>query len=333
MRRDIQAEGFLLLMTLIWGGTFAVIKGALADISPLLMVGIRFILAAALAWPILVRGGSGLESNGIETSQRRYFTPQTWLWGALIGLAMLAGYAGQTIGLKYTSVARSGFLTYSFALFVPFLQFVILGKRPGWGNLLALMVVIWGMSFITDPATGSLTLASLSPTRIFGMTRDIMNGGLNKGDLFTLAGAVGYAFYVVLLDKGSRVCHPGALTVLQMLICGVLALILVPFFEIPVLVISWRLAGAMFYLVVLGSVVALALMNWFQRLLTPLRAVLIYAMEPIFAALIAWAFFASGMSVREMIGAALILCGIVVSDLWAIFIPPRRHGAASGPVS
>lgn len=322
MRRDIRAESFLLLMTLIWGGTFAVIKGALQDISPLLMVGIRFVLAAALALPILVRGDSGDESFG-------YFNSRTWLWGTLIGLAMLAGYAGQTIGLKYTSVARSGFLTYSFALFVPFLQFLILGKRPGWGNLLALMVVIWGMSFVTDPATEPLTIASLSPLRIFGMTRDIMNGGLNKGDLFTLAGAVGYAFYVVLLDKGSRVCHPGALTVLQMLVCGVFALILVPFFEIPVLVISWRLAGAMFYLVVLGSVVALALMNWFQRRLTPLRAVLIYAMEPIFAALIAWAFFAGGMSIREIIGAALILGGIVVSDIWIIFVRGRRQGPES----
>lgn len=323
MRRDVRAEGFLVLTTLIWGGTFAVIKGGLQDISPLLMVGIRFILAAALAWPVLVRGDSG-----IETPRRRYFDSRTWLWGTLIGLAMLAGYAGQTIGLKYTSVARSGFLTYSFAFFVPFLQFLILGKRPGWGNLLALMVVIWGMSFITDPATGGITLASLSPVRIFGMTRDIMNGGLNKGDIFTLAGAVGYAFYVVLLDKGSRVCHPGALTVLQMLICGIFALILVPFFEIPVLVISWRLAGAMFYLVVLGSVVALALMNWFQRRLTPLRAVLIYAMEPIFAALIAWVFFASGMSIREIIGAILILGGIVVSDLWSILILGRNSSPA-----
>ena len=157
-----------------------------------------------------------------------------------------------------------------------------------------------------------------------------MDGGMNKGDLYTLFGAVGYAFYVVLLDKASRVCHPGVLTVIQMLFCGVFALVLVPFTEAPFLVISWRLAGAMFYLVVLGSILALALMNWFQRRLTPLRAVLIYALEPVFAALIGWLALGSGMSSREIGGAVLILVGIVASDLWSIVAVVRKQDHRRG---
>ncbi|MCK5250658.1 MAG: DMT family transporter [Spirochaetaceae bacterium] len=325
MRRDIRAESLLVLTTLIWGGTFAVIKGALEDISPMLLVGIRFLLATALAWPILLRD-SGSEMANSSPVRRRLFTPAAWFWGFAIGLGMLAGYAGQTIGLKYTTVARSGFITFSFALYVPFLQFLILRKRPGWGNLLGLFVVIWGLSIITDPATGPLKFGDLSPLRILYMARDIMDGGMNKGDLYTLFGAVGYAFYVVLLDKASRVCHPGVLTVIQMLFCGVFALVLVPFTEAPFLVISWRLAGAMFYLVVLGSILALALMNWFQRRLTPLRAVLIYALEPVFAALIGWLALGSGMSSREIGGAILILVGIVASDLWSIIAAVRKQG-------
>jgi len=317
MRRDLRAEGLLLLTTLIWGGTFAVIKTALHDISPMLMIGVRFILAAALAWPLLVRG----RDSEIDAK----FTPLTWLWGLAIGLGMLAGYAGQTIGLKYTSVARSGFITFSFALYVPFLQFLILKKRPGWGNILGLFIVVWGLSFVTDPETGPLSIADLTPLRILNMARDIIGGGMNRGDLYTLAGSLGYAFYVVLLDKATRVCHPGAVTVIQMLICGVLAMVIMPFVETPLVVFTWRLAGAMFYLILLGSVLALALMNWFQRRLTPLRAVLIYAMEPVFAALIGWMVFGAGMNAREIAGAVLILCGIVASDLWNIFlIHPRR---------
>ena len=329
MRRNMRAEGLLVLTTLIWGGTFAVIKGALDDISPMLLVGIRFLLAAALAWPILLRGADST-AEVCSPVRRRLFTPTAWLWGFVIALGMLAGYAGQTIGLKYTTVARSGFITFSFALYVPFLQFLILGKRPGWGNLLGLFVVIWGLSFIIDPASGPLKPGDLSPFRILSMTRDIMEGGMNKGDLYTLFGSVGYAFYVVLLDKASRVCHPGALTVIQMLFCGLLALALVPFFEVPFLVISWRLAGAMFYLVALGSVLALALMNWFQRRLTPLRAVLIYALEPVFAALIGWLTFGSGMTTREIAGAVLILGGIVASDLWSIITVVQKRGHRHG---
>ena len=345
MRRDVRAEGMLVIMTLIWGGTFAVIKGGLNDVSPLLMVGVRFLAAAALAFPLLAgrrrrqvpstgvpadRSASGAAAREDALSERR-FTKAAWLWGLVIGLGMLAGYAGQTIGLKYTSVARSGFITYSFALYVPFLQFFLLGRKPGPGNVLGLLVVFWGLSFITDPSAGPLTFADLSPLRIVGVVRSLSEGGFNKGDLYTLAGAVGYAFYVVLLDLATRRCHPGAVTVVQMLACGIFALALSPFFEEPFLVPSWRLTWAMFYLVVLGSVVALALMNWFQRRLTPLRAVLIYALEPVFAAVIGWMAFDAGMSAKEIAGAMLILCGIIVSDLWDYLTAAshRRRGSGS----
>lgn len=316
MKRDLKAEGLLIVTTLIWGGTFAVIKTALGDISPMLLVGVRFVLAALLAWPILLRVRDGRISD--------LFTPAAWFWGFLIGLGMLLGYAGQTIGLKYTTVARSGFITYSFALLVPFLQFFILKKKPGWGNLLGLFVVFWGFSFITDPADGPLTFRELGPLRMLGMVEDLAAGGLNRGDLYSLVGAVGYAFYVVLLDRATRVVHPGAVTVIQMFFCGIMALALSPLVETPVFVLSWSLAGALFYLVVFGSIVALALMNWFQRRLTPLRAVLIYATEPVFAAGIGFLVFGTGMSPREMAGAVLILCGIVVSDLWNIAASRRE---------
>ena len=303
MKRDVRAESLLILVTIIWGGTFAVIKGALADISPMLMVGIRFLLATVLSWPILIRRRSDKNSADSE----HLFTKAAWLWGAAIGFVMLVGYAGQTIGLKYTTVARSGFINYTFALFVPFLQFFILGKKPDWGNLLGLVVVFLGLSFITDVFSGGF-----------------MNGGINKGDLYSLLAALGYAFYIVLLDRGAKIVHPSALTVIQMLFCGVFAIALVPLVETPVLVISWRLAGAMFYLILFGTVLALALMNWFQRRLTPLRAVLIYALEPVFAALIGWFAFRAGMSPGEITGALLILSGIVVSDLWGLLVSRVR---------
>ncbi len=304
MKRDVRAESLLVLTTLIWGGTFSVIKDSLSDISPMLMIGLRFVLAAALSWPLLVRRPLKDGSSGAAPG----FTPGAWLWGAAIGVAMLVGYAGQTIGLKYTSVARSGFITYSFALFVPFLQFFLLGKKPDRGNLLGLVVVFLGLSFITDALSGGF-----------------MSGGINKGDLYSLLGALGYAFYIVLLARASKASHPAALTVIQMLFCGVIALGLVPLVEEPVLILTWRLAAGMFYLVAFGSVLALALMNWFQRRLTPLRAVLIYALEPVFAALIGWMAFNAGMNSREMIGAALILGGIVVSDLWVLLTGAWRR--------
>jgi drug/metabolite transporter (DMT)-like permease len=168
------------------------------------------------------------------------------------------------------------------------------------GNLLGLFVVILGLSFITDPKVGVMRAGDFSPLRVWRVAAELSRGGWNKGDLFTFGGAVGYAFYVVLLDRATRICHPGEVTLVQMFVCGILALVLSPLVETPVLVLSWRLAGALLYLVMLGSIVALALMNWFQRRLSPLRAVLIYSLEPVFAAFIGWTMFGTGMSVRRL---------------------------------
>ncbi len=327
-RRDLKAESLLILATFIWGGTFAAIKTALGDISPMLLVGVRFVLASVLGLPVLLQlrpGGSGdSRLNPGKKSFLRYFTPAVWGWGFVIGLGMLFGYAGQTIGLKYTSVARSGFITYSFVLLVPFLQFFILKKRPGWGNLLGLLIVFWGFSFFIDPYRTPLSFRDYTPLRILEVGDFLGAGGLNIGDIYTLIGALGYAFYVVLLDRATRVVHPGAVTVIQMFFCGFFAMALSPLVETPVLIPTWRLAGAMFYLIVLGSILALALMNWFQKQLSPLRAVLIYSTEPVFAALIAFVVFGNGMSEREILGAGLIVSGIVVSDIWNIFASRRR---------
>ena len=323
MQKDKRAESMLVLTTLIWGGTFPVIQWALKDISPMLMVGIRFILAGLLAWPVLVPPKRTISETPQTPSQPR-FNLSVLVWGLVIGLGMLAGYAGQTIGLQYTTVPRSGFITYTFALFVPFLQFFMLGRRPKIGNLLGLFVVFWGLSFVTETSSAPLRLADFHPGRIITVTRGLLGGGLNKGDLFSLAGAVGYAFYIVLLDKATKICHPGAVTVVQMLACGAFALILSPFVETPRLVPTLNLAGSIIYLAVFGGVIALALMNWFQRHLNPLRAVLIYSLEPIFASILAWVLMGTIMTGREIVGAFFILSGILVSDLWEFLAKPPK---------
>lgn len=315
MRTERKAEGFLLLSTLIWGATFAVTQSALNDASPVLFTGLRFVLASIAFLPLFLWKKDGRISR------------TEWGWGLLVGAVMFVGYIGQTVGLKYTTVARSGFLSYFFALLVPFLQYVFFRQKPGWGNFLGLLVVVWGFSFIVDPASGPLSAGEISPFRVMHVFRNISSGGMNRGDVFTLIGAVGYAFYIILVDRAGRICRWGTLLFIQMAFCGLASLAAAPFVETVVLVPGWRLAGALVYLSVFGSIVALGLINRHQRFLAPLRAVLIYSMEPIFAAVFGWLLLKSGMSVREIIGAALILGGILVSDIWGIMRNYRKRKA------
>lgn len=312
MKQERRAEISLLFATLIWGATFSVTQSGLADASPVLFTGVRFLIATLASLPFLFRKKGG-RITLVELG-----------WGVLVGFVMLIGYLGQTVGLKYTTVARSGFLSYFFALLVPFLQFLFFRQKPGWGNFIGLLFVLWGFSFIVDPASGSLTLREISPLRVFDMAENISSGGLNKGDVYTLIGAVGYAFYIVLIDYTNRICRSEVIIFLQMAFCGAAGLLIAPFSEDVFIVPSWRLLGAFLYLSVLGSVVALGLMNLYQQFIHPLRAVLMYSMEPVFAAVFGWFLLGSGMSVREAAGAALIMGGILVSDVWGIMHNYRK---------
>ena len=93
-----QADAALLFVSAIWGTTFVAVKEALADLAPYNFLAIRFTLAlVVLAVPALFRGRK----------------PQAaCLWrGVGLGTVLFAGYALQTVGLKYTTASNAAFIT------------------------------------------------------------------------------------------------------------------------------------------------------------------------------------------------------------------------------
>ena len=154
-----RAEILLIIVTVIWGATFSVTKDGFQDASPLLYLGIRFMAA----WIIfsLVRPGVFKKFNKTNIKH-----------GLILGLFMFAGYGLQNLGLAQSSASRTGFINYTFALYVPFLQIFILHRRPQIQNLLGIGVVTIGMFFIANP---------------FG-------GAFNPGDMLTLISAIAFAF-------------------------------------------------------------------------------------------------------------------------------------------
>ena len=136
MQQTRKAELYLILITFIWGGTFVSIKTALDYSSPLILMGLRF-FSAYLFFSLFYR------------VRFKEYTAAVLKKGLLLGVLMFIGYGLQTIGLKYTTASRSGFITYFYALMTPFFQFLILKKRPFWGNLLGLICAFSGLFLIT----------------------------------------------------------------------------------------------------------------------------------------------------------------------------------------
>ncbi len=292
-KEQFKSELMLILVTLIWGGTFPIIKAGLSDISPLLMVVVRFFLAFLFFLPVIIK-------------RRRLISPCFVKAGLILGFSTFVGYGMLTIGLTMTTVAKSSLISYGYALMTPLLQFLLLKKKVSPINLIGLVIAFTGMLIFTSPSAS----------------------GWNMGDSITVLVALGYAFTVVLLDKYSRIYDVGVLSGLQFFFTAVFSVMLIPFSETLVFVPTVNLLIALSYLVIPGTVGALYLMNRYQKGTTPVRAVVIYALEPVIAIILGYFFLEEYIGLQEFLGGVIILGGVLFSEIWGLFVSPKAASSS-----
>ncbi len=284
----LKSEAFLFFATLLWGGTFAIIKTGLNDSSPILFVAVRFFLAFLFFIPYLIRKKAEIDFETLRA-------------GFILGISMFMGYGLLTAGLTLTSVSRSSLISYGYALLVPPLQLILLRKRVRLLNLAGLLTAVLGMYIFTSAGASGVS-------------------GWNTGDTLTLLAAVSYAFNIIFLDKYTRLHDPGILTGIQFIVMAVFAVLYVIFFEQPFIRITGSFLFSLFYLTVLGSVVAIFVMNRYQKGTTPVRAVIIYAMEPVLAVVSGWMFLGEKISTSGIIGGSIIIGGVILSEILGIYL-------------
>ena len=292
MNSRLKSELFLVLATALWGGTFAIIKTGLNDVSPVLFVAIRFSLAFLFFIPLLYKNRDKLSADTLRA-------------GLVLGETMFGGYALLTAGLVLTSTARSGLISYGYALFVPFLQVFILGKKVKVLNLAGLVLAILGMYIFTSPGASGTS-------------------GWNPGDTLTLLASVSYAFNIIYLDRYSRKYNPAVLTGLQFAVMAVSGWFYVAFFEKPFIRLTPGFLFSLFYLTVFGSIAAISLMNRYQKGTTPVRAVIIYALEPVLAVVSGYIFFGDKIGASGITGGSIIIGGVLISELAGFYLSKKQ---------
>ncbi|MBU8914385.1 MAG: DMT family transporter [Spirochaetales bacterium] len=285
-RRRVSGEALLVGVTIIWGATFSVTRGGLQFVSPLLLIAIRFIGSALIVAPILALLG------------HKFW--KALLPGTILGLLLAVAYSLQTVGLQYTTAARSAFVTYLFAVLVPPLQRLMTDRRMSPGNLLGLAIVVLGTAILTRPWQAD---------------------GWNRGDMLTLGAAVSLAFFVVLVDRFSRRHDPILFVPAEFavagLVAGAAALVagatgIEPLRFVP----NQDLLLAIAFLSIIGTVGALGIQTVMQVRTTPIRATTIFALEPVFAAFFGRVMLAERMVPVEIAGALVIVLGVLISQLW-----------------
>ncbi|WP_337872766.1 DMT family transporter [Ignavibacterium sp.] len=288
-------ESALLLNTLIWGGTFALIKNALTDISPLLFLGIRFFIAAMLLYPFIHYTLKKMDKN-------------TFIAGSVLGIFYFLGFATQTVGLNFTTATKSGFITGTFVVIIPILQTIIERKKPKWYNIVSIVFVMIGLVFLSSRGDN-----------LFQFINEL-GSDFNIGDFLTLLCAILFAFQVVYVDVFTKKYDYMPMVFIQLVITGLggfLGSVILSGvgLEIIKFTLNTNVVFAIVYTSVFASIIATILQLKFQKVVTPTKAGIIYSFEPIMAALLAFFILGEKISKFGMFGGVFILIGLLLSEI------------------
>jgi drug/metabolite transporter (DMT)-like permease len=285
--RPIKAHLLLVLITLVWGSTFVLIKEALKDSSPLVLNAVRMALAAALLAFYYRRKIAVLTRPALAA-------------GLVVGVFLYLGYALQTSGLKLTTPSKSAFLTGTSTVMVPLILVAIWRTQIHLWRVVGIALALVGLFLMTIPAGGE-GLADFAK--------------VNLGDVLTVGCAVGFAFQIVFLGRATQRFPFEQIAVLQIATAAVLMALTAPLLEHPRFEPSRTTIAAVLITGILGTAVAFTVQAWAQQFTPATHTALIFNLEPVFAWLTSYIYLKERLGLRAGAGGLLILGGVLVSEL------------------
>jgi len=299
--RSLKAHILLVLVTLVWGATFVVIKNALAEISPLLFNAVRMTLASAVLC-LLFR------------KELARFTAASLRAGILVGVFLWAGYELQTTGLALTTPSKSAFLTGISVVLVP--VFLALAFRQRLNRRMALGVAsaLTGLYWLTVPRGANL----------FGGL-----AAVNAGDLLTLACAVAFAWQIIFLGRATREHGFRQMAILQTATAALLMVLSAPVLETPRALWSPQVIWAVLITSMLATAAAFTIQAWAQQFTPATHTALIFSLEPVFAWLTSYLVLREKLGGRATLGALLILAGLLIAEIRGGALPGSGVAAAA----
>ena len=273
-------ETALIAVTAVWGGTFLLVHWAMQHSGPWFFVGIRFLVAGLISIVIFRRALRGIRWRDIGA-------------GVAIGVMIYLGYGLQTVGLQTIDSSTSAFITAMYIPLVPLAQWAVFRKRPPAMAFVGAGLAFLGLLLIAGPDAFALTLGS--------------------GEILTMISTLPIAAEIILISVFAGRIDLGRITIIQLLTAGVLGILTMPVVGEGLPEFSWIWVGCAVGLGAASCIIQLT-MNWAQKSVSPTRATIIYAGEPVWAAAIG-RIAGERLPVTALIGGALVVLGILASEL------------------
>ncbi|AIS51834.1 putative membrane protein, required for N-linked glycosylation [Thermoanaerobacter kivui] len=280
MSKQLKSDIVLILVTMVWGSTFVIVKNAIQTLPVYNFLFIRFLLAFLLLAIIFHKKLKNIDNKTLAAA-------------SIIGTMLFLGYAFQTMGLKYTTASKSGFITGFSVVLVPILEAVFLKRKPSKPAILGIVLAFIGLILLT-------TNIDLS---------------INIGDFLTLLCAFAFGMQIVLITKYASTLDTYLLATIQIVVVAVLSGIVSLIFEKPFIPTSLDVWSAIIITGVFATAFAIVAQNTMQAYTTATHTALIFALEPVFAAIAAFLIAGEVMSFRAILGGIFMFSGIVLSEI------------------
>ncbi|MHA7181285.1 DMT family transporter [Arthrobacter sp. MDB2-24] len=275
-----RQELALVLVTAVWGATFLIVHIAVQYSGPWFFVGLRFVTAGLISALIFARILPGLTRKEVVA-------------GAAIGVMIFLGYGLQTVGLQTITSSTSAFITALYVPLVPVLQWVVFKKPPRLFTWVGVVLAFTGLMLLADPGSASFSFGA--------------------GEIVTVVSTLPIAAEIILIGWFAGKVNLGRVTVVQLLVAGLLGFLTMPAVgeQLPTFSWVWVISA-----VALGAASCLIqlTMNWAQNSVSPTRATIIYAAEPVWAAIVG-RIAGERLPPIAIVGAIFIVASALFSEL------------------
>jgi drug/metabolite transporter (DMT)-like permease len=283
-KRQLLADGALLGVVFIWGSTFVMVKDLIEQVPPMQLLAVRFGIASIP--PLL-----------FITVMRRWrgFSLRELAWGSAVGVVLGLGYTLQTVGLQYTTASHGAFVTGLLVVIAPVMGIFVMRQVPSRWAIAGILL-----------ATVGLAMLSLRLEEGFQV---------NFGDLLILGCAFAFALHIALVARTSRMFDSFRLSVVQIVVAGALNAVGALLFEWPWKPMSAEMWAGAAFLGIMATTVGISVLVAVLRYTSVVHAALINSMEPVFGALFGIWLQGDYLGPIPLTGAALIVVGMLVTDL------------------
>ena len=281
MKKTSIAAISLMVVAASWGFGFVWMKDAIERQPYFDFLALRFTIAAGVMFLIRPQLVRHINLNFLNR-------------GVLLGVALGLGYVTQTIGLEQSTAAITGFFTGLYIVLTPLFAWLLLRQKIASKVLLGVIIATIGL--------GVITLGGL---------------GFDVGTISLLACAILFALHIVGLGRWSPGRDTYALTVVQLatvaVICWIGALFNPsdPGFQAPPDADVWN---AVLFTAIFATAIAFFVQTWAQSIMDASRVAIILTTEVVFAALFAVALGQEVLSLRTVIGGALMVIAMLIVE-------------------